>query len=640
MTIISLFDGSGGFPLAATIYGMIPLYASEIEPYPIAVTRSRFPQMTHLGDVSRVNGAELTPADVITFGSPCQSLSVAGKREGLRHTDLGDEETTRSGLFVEAVRIITEMRIATDGKYPRFAVWENVPGAFSSSNGDDFLAVLTALAKIADPEVSIPKSPKWSNAGEIVGDGWSLAWRVLDAQYFGKTVRDGDTGDVLVRGTPQRRRRIFLVADLAGQRAGEVLLERNGLPWNYPPCDEPWQTAAADAEGSVGADDRAGCLTPWDSQSKRVFASDAVFPSLYSGESAGQSQQTVCYGISAYESNAMKSDNPHSGIYEADTSRTLDLNGGNPACNQGGMAVVCLQGSMIGRADKNGPQGDGINEDVCFTLNTTDRHAVVESAGFKELNSAKARSDGYEYEKSPCLSANKIDASVCIKLHALFENHSQDSRYKDPLDVSPMLPAQLGTGGNNTPLVVSEGINGDVSGTLDASYYKGCVLRNGVERDVIAIDRASFNQGQNAQYEPQYLDDGTNPTIVAKGPTIVAKGPSGVCYGDNHRYIVRRLTPTECARLQGFPDEWGRPDYKEDFTDEEYTFWLDVRNTYAKINDKPVKDYTKAQMLTWYNKLHTDSAEYKMWGNGVNLPCVLFVMKGIADILREGETDA
>ena len=431
MTIISLFDGSGGFPLAATICGMIPLYASEIEPYPIAVTRSRFPQMTHLGDVSRVNGAELTPADVVTFGSPCQSLSVAGKREGLRHTDLGDEETTRSGLFMEAVRIITEMRIATNGRYPRFAVWENVPGAFSSSNGDDFLAVLTALAKIADPEVSIPKPPKWSNAGEIVGDGWSLAWRVLDAQYFGKTVRDGDTGDVLVRGTPQCRRRIFLVADFGGQRAGEVLLERKGLPWNYPPCDEPWKTAAADAEGSLGADGRA-----------RVF------------------------GISEYESNAMKSDNPHSGI------------------------------------------------------------------------------------------------------------------------------------------------------------------RNGVERDVIAIDRASFNQGQNAQYEPQYLDDGTNPTIVAKGP-------SGVCYCDSHRYIVRRLTPTECARLQGFPDEWGHPDVKEDFTDEEYTFWLDVRNTYAKINDKPIKDYTKEQMLTWYNKLHTDSAEYKMWGNGVNLPCVLFVMKGVADILRE-----
>lgn len=580
MTTISLFDGSGGFPLAATICGMIPLYASEIEPYPIAVTRSRFPQMTHLGDVSRVNGAELTPADVITFGSPCQDLSVAGKREGLRHTDNGDEETTRSGLFMEAVRIITEMRKATNGRFPRFAVWENVPGAFSSSNGDDFLAVLTALAKIADPEVSIPKSPKWSNAGEIVGDGWSLAWRVLDAQYFGKTVRDGDTGDVLVRGTPQRRRRIFLVADLVGQRAGEVLLERNGLPWNYPPCNEPWQTASADAEGSVGTDDRA-----------RVF------------------------GISAYESNAMKSSNPHSGIYEADTSRTLDLNGGNPACNQGGMvvveaaaglldrnsadarsigyedekaptiresmtpSVVCLQGSMIGRADKNGPQGDGINEDVCFTLNTTDRHAVVESA--------------------------------------LFENHSQDTRFKGPLDVSPMLPAQLGTGGNNTPFVVESYqkvtgplmanshpgsycgqdaysdmlicSSGDVAGTLDASYYKGCGERQGVVRK---------------------------------------------------NYIVRRLTPTECARLQGFPDEWGHPDYKEDFTDEEYTFWLGVRNTYAKINDKPVKDYTKAQMLTWYNKLHTDSAEYKMWGNGVNLPCVTFVMKGIADILREGESDA
>jgi DNA (cytosine-5)-methyltransferase 1 len=175
MKLGSLFDGSGGFPAAGVMNGFEPLWASEVEPYPIAVTRSHFPQMLHLGNVCGVSGATVKPVDVITFGSPCQDLSVAGKRAGLKHEDHGDDETTRSGLFMEAVRIITEMREATNGRYPTFAVWENVPGAMSSSGGDDFLAVLENLAKIADPEVSIPKPDKWCANGEIVGNGWSIA---------------------------------------------------------------------------------------------------------------------------------------------------------------------------------------------------------------------------------------------------------------------------------------------------------------------------------------------------------------------------------------------------------------------------------------------------------------------------------
>jgi DNA (cytosine-5)-methyltransferase 1 len=453
LTLGSLFDGSGGFPFAGVMNGFEPLWASEVEPYPIAVTRSRFPQMLHLGNVCDVSGATVKPVDVITFGSPCQDLSVAGKRAGLKHEDHGDDETTRSGLFMEAVRIITEMREATNGRYPTFAVWENVPGAMSSSGGDDFLAVLENLAKIADPEVSIPKPDKWCANGEIVGNGWSIAWRIIDARHFGVTVRDGDTGDVLVRGTPQRRRRIYLVADFRGARAGKILFECAGVQGDSEPCAETRKGTSADAEGSVGG--------------------------------------AVCYGISAYESNAMKSSNPHSGIYEADTSRTLDLNGGNPACNQGGIAV-------------------------------------------------------------------------------LFENHSQDTRFKGPLDVSPMLPAQLGTGGNNTPFVVEQ------TYCLQGSM----------------IGRADKN------------------------------------------YIVRRLTPTECARLQGFPDTWGHPDIKTEFTDEEYTFWQTVRDTHAEINSKPQKTYTRGQMLNWYNKLHTDSAEYKMWGNGIALPCAHFVLNRIAKELN------
>lgn len=187
MKLMSLFDGSGGFPLAASLCGIDPVYASEVEPYPIAVTKSRFPNMKHLGDVSMINGADIEPVDIITFGSPCQDMSVAGQRAGLKHAAHGDEETTRSGLFMEAIRIIKEMRNKTNGVYPRFAVWENVPGAFSSNRGEDFRTVLEEFIRISDPDAVMPAVPKagWAYADCISGDGWSIAYRTFDAQYWG-----------------------------------------------------------------------------------------------------------------------------------------------------------------------------------------------------------------------------------------------------------------------------------------------------------------------------------------------------------------------------------------------------------------------------------------------------------------------
>lgn len=205
-----------------------------------------------------------------------------------------------------------------------------------------------------------------------------------------------------------------------------------------------------------------------------------------------------------------------------------------------------------------------------------------------------------------------------------------------------------------------DGIANTLINGTNPGFQNGVVVP--VEDNPIVLDRAFYNQGQNALYEPQFYTDGTVPTIVAKGPAAVAHGvdcrnltespelyptlqakPNGgqsLNYSGavRVRYIVRRLTPTECARLQGFPDKWGHPDKKDSLTDEEYRFWLDVRNTHAAINGKPVKDYTREQMLTWYNKLHTDSAEYKMWGNGIALPCALYVMQGIEDVLREAES--
>lgn len=179
LTLGSLFDGSGGFPLGGLISGITPLWAAEVEPFPIRVTTKRLPQVKHYGDVSKLNGAELPPVDIITFGSPCQDMSVAGKRSGL--------DGERSSLFYQAVRIVKEMRCKTNGKYPRFVVWENVPGAFSSNKGEDFKAVLETLCKVKTENAYVPgtEKGKWENAGLIMGEDFSLAWRVLDAQYFG-----------------------------------------------------------------------------------------------------------------------------------------------------------------------------------------------------------------------------------------------------------------------------------------------------------------------------------------------------------------------------------------------------------------------------------------------------------------------
>lgn len=212
LTLGSLFDGAGTCPLAAMMCGIKPLWSSEIEKYPLQVTAARFPDVIQLGDITKINGGEIPSVDIISFGSPCQDLSVAGKRAGL--------DGERSGLFMEAVRVIKEMRQATNGMGARIAVWENVPGAFSSNKGEDFRIVLEELCKVKDRNASVPRPAgggKWSDAGEIVADGYSLAWRVLDAQYW---------------GVPQRRRRIFLVADFDGERAGEVLFEREGGNWN------------------------------------------------------------------------------------------------------------------------------------------------------------------------------------------------------------------------------------------------------------------------------------------------------------------------------------------------------------------------------------------------------------------------
>lgn len=217
----SLFDGISAFPYAAQLHDIMTIWASEIEPFPIRVSKKHFPKMVHLGDVTKINGAEIDPVDIISFGSPCQDLSVAGNQKGL--------EGERSGLFLDAIRICKEMREATNGNYPTFAIWENVPGAFSSNGGHDFRAVLKAFA---ETEIPMPLSGKWGSAGMVRGNGREMAWRVMDAQYW---------------GVPQRRKRIFLVADFRGRRAGKILFESEGVSRNPQEGREAREDIAASA---------------------------------------------------------------------------------------------------------------------------------------------------------------------------------------------------------------------------------------------------------------------------------------------------------------------------------------------------------------------------------------------------------
>lgn len=470
MTLGSLFDGSGTCPMAATLCGITPVWASEIEPYPVRVTRKNFPEMQHLGDITAINGAEIEPVDIISFGSPCQDLSVAGAQKGLI-------EGKRSNLFFEAIRIIKEMRNATHGKYPRYAVWENVPGALSSNQGRDFLAVLCAFVEAADgDEDNVPEPARkgrtdrlaWRNAGYIVGGGYSIAWRVLDAQYW---------------GVPQRRRRIFLVCDLRGGRAGEILFKREGLRGNFAQSREAGKEAAADAVGSTGGDCRAFHL-------QQDPISGRVSPCI-----GAQHQATVgvVYDITGKNSNSMKSRTPDSCFRERNVARTLDTFSGSPECNQGGNVVA------------------------------------------------------YSVDCRNMRLAEEISGTLQAK-----ENGGYSLNYQNPVVYDAR--------GNGDGQIVPT-LTGDHESRV--SDYTALAAGNGQLNQIYMTDTA--------------------------GTLTCSHDQQAVLLKRLWRYIVRRLTPLECCRLQGFPDWW------ED-----------------GVNG-------------------SDSARYKMWGNGMALPCVLYVMEGIAD---------
>lgn len=472
MKLGSLFDGSGGFPLAGAMFGIEPVWASEVEPFPIRVTSLRFPGMKHLGDVTKINGAEIEPVDIITFGSPCQDLSIAGKQAGIHDGE-------RSNLFFEAIRIIKEMRNATANKFPRFAIWENVPGAFSSNGGDDFRAVLQSFCSIIDDHADVTRPPDgvWQSAGCVLGDGYSVAWRVLDAQYF---------------GVPQRRKRVFALADLGSERAGQILFESESMQWDSETGREAWERASKYVAGCPDG----GCELQW-------------------------MKDTVDHG----------------------TCYAIEGNGSRP--------------SHMG----NGYSDSGI----MYTLNTIEQHSVC-----------------YDEAKKKCYA---------------IENHPNDSRVTvDPNGIVQTLSSRMGTGGNNTPFVLITSTNpGSQSGNCIEQQHlghseeasteaeKASFVSNSSDRVMVKAYTAGNGQLDNAVISPicSTLDCMHDQKMV-----IIEKEGNNM---DDRKYILRRLTPLECARLQGFPD-----------------WWCDGAGG-------------------------SDTAKYKMWGNGVALPCVAFIMRRIVE---------
>lgn len=611
MKLMSLFDGSGGFPLAASLCGIEPVYAAEVEPYPIAVTKNRFPKMKHLGDVSKVKGGEIEPVDIITFGSPCQDMSIAGKRAGLKHADMGDDETTRSGLFLEAIRIIKEMREATNGVYPRYAIWENVPGAFSSNRGEDFRTVLEEFIRVKEKDAVMPDVPKagWPYADCYSGNGWSLAYRVFDAQYW---------------GVPQRRRRIYLVADFRGQRAGEILLKPEGLRRNSAQSGTQGQETARYAKNSVGT--AIGGVDRYNqsflsglAQTLRASGGGDCTPTVsapvavYCHQGNGIDRAGKCltvYSFDSLSSNSMKSKNPHSGCRAVEIAKTLDTGYPDPSKNQGGIAIV----EKIILDDQGGQQISVRTDGKSPTLRA-EAHGNAPYVINKKTLVYDTRGNGAG-ETVPTITGdhnNRITDYTALCCEAVVydgANITSPINKTNPQARDPCHTISADTAGCN-----GKGVCEDK-----------CYTLNTIDRHAVCFPQQAYNK---------FIQEDIGATLKASGDTYGGGSENLVAEQafSPIRYIVRRLTPTECARLQGFPDWWGEIPKKDNLTDDEYTFWLNVRNTYAKINNKTTKEYSKEQMLSWYNKLYSDSSEYKMWGNGIALPNALYVMQGIAEVV-------
>ena len=524
--------------------------------------------MIHLGDITKIHGDEIEPVDCITFGSPCQDLSIAGRRAGLA----GE----RSGLFVEAVRIIKEMRKATNGMYPTFAIWENVPGAFSSNGGEDFRVVLEELARVEQPDAIVPRPPRggrWSKAGAIAGNGWSLAWRQLDSQYF---------------GVAQRRKRIALILDLGGQRAGEILFERTSLSRHPDPRIPAWKEVAGLTTNCSAGNDRVVA------EGGRNAAYTLKIRSGCAGGGKGALVQTE-----------------KTGTLSTLQDQTLFQLIREP--------TYCISGNTVDR--KTNQNGSGVRENGSFTVNTVDRHAVVYS--IQEENPAQP----------VVLESNQVHATVtqtgiCPTLPAsmglgggyvpmitdhpadkpvVFENHAQDARYKEAPTCSPTVVARWGTGGGNTPLVAvpgqvtSYGI-GNGQAHAYASKEKSGTLDTMHDAQAVAIEYSGCLNPWDTQARRVYGEDGAFPALPSR--ETAGGNQQAVLAGQRTRWIVRRLTPTECERLQGYPDGW--TDIGE---------WTDTKGKKHKPADSP---------------------RYKALGNSIALPQWFWIAQKMKSYMGDG----
>lgn len=518
--------------------------------------------LKHLGDITKINGAEVEPVWCITGGSPCQDLSIAGKRAGLAGA--------RSGLYMEQIRIVKEMRehdrsIGRTGELvrPRYMVWENVPGAFSSNFKDgfgDFGAVLEEAVRIAEPGFSLPRLPdkqKWTKAGGMLGDGWSVAWRTHDAQYW---------------GVPQRRRRISMVVDFNGHTAGDILFERFGgaersggheaVPdpgrESQPEVQPDAESVRRDSpEGGTAREETAGgaencsayavrirgdcdggdkdCLTPWDCQSKRVFSTEAKSPCLQGGVGGGVNNPTI----------------------------------------------FCLQGNGIDCADTAGCNGKGRKEDISYTLNTIDRPAVM---AFAQNQRDEVR------DLHGVAGALAAEPGMKQQTYIFDMTHANDV-IRESRDVSLSLQARIGIGGNQGHCMFSMQGFGDYREGDVASSCKQRDFKDGTDL-VCAVDCRNFGEGGEIN------------------GTLQAKSNGGISYNLQNTVrtgmVVRRLTPLECTRLQGYPDGWvGIGD------------WTDEKGRVHKEADAP---------------------KYKALGNSIALPFWRWMFGRMAAFLPEGAT--
>ena len=583
LTLGSLFDGSGGFPLGGLLAGITPVWSSEIEPFPVRVTTKRFPHMKHYGDISVLNGAELPPVDIITFGSPCQDMSVAGKRSGL--------DGSRSSLFYEAIRIIKEMRGATDGKYPRYIVWENVPGAFSSNKGQDFRAVLEEVCKVKDAEVSVPFPGKWENAGRIMGNGYSVAWRQFDAQFW---------------GVPQRRKRIYLVADFAGGSAGKILFESEGLSGYSAEGFRSWQTAAGTSSESSG-ETGSYSVDGYNSSVDEVAATLGVNCGVSTGRNGvmvlndqGGNRMDVTEDMTCtlraeshhpplvFENHSQ--DSRYTG--PQDTVQTILSTFGTGGNNQP-FVLETPKTLKIRSGCEGGGKGALIQDDLSATLGCNNDQTLfvpkaygICSKGSNSMMSDNPHSGFYEADTSRCLDANGGDPSCNQGGIAVVAIEGNGSR-----------PSHRGDGYKET----------------DAMYTLNATEQHGV---AYSSSKASFFTSAEKELAN---------TLVATD----YKDPPIVNDEDDADYIVRRLTPTECARLQGFPDWWCDDLATQEPTQADIEYWKEVFETHRKVMGTSSKPKSESQIIKWLKDPHSDSAEYKMWGNGVALPNVFFVLSGI-----------